>query len=223
MNNQPPKKYRDINVSVNGVTLTGTIQSTDPTIGVVTFAHGVSSSRFSPINRYVADRLTDARIASVLVDLLTPGERALSKQRDFRANMELIASRLLCLIRWIQQDEALKAFPRGIFGTNISSAAALSASLAGKDVVAALVLSNARPDLIKDFLPHVNAPTLLIAGDKDRAQLQRNREIVQTLSNMHELRIISGTTHNSHNPKVLEKIADHARQWFVKQFQSEQS
>ncbi len=221
MNSQPPKKYRDIHVSVNGVMLTGIIQSTEPIKGIVLFAHGVSSSRFSPVNRFVADRLTDMGIASVLIDLLTPGERSLSKQRNFQANIQLIASRLICISKWIQQDETLKEFPQGIFGTNISAAAAISAAIEEKDAVSALVLSNARPDQIKDFLPHVNAPTLLIAGDKDRAQLQLNQEIVQTLGTMHRLEIIEGTTHDTHNPKVLEQIADHARQWFLQQFQSE--
>ena len=221
MNNQSPKKYRDISVSVNGVTLTGTIQLIEPVKGVVTFAHGVSSSRFSPLNRYVADHLTELGLASVLIDLLTPGERSLSKQSVFQANIELIASRLICTLEWIRQDDALGAFPQGIFGTNISAAAALATAVELKEAVTALVLSNARPDQINDLLPRVKAPTLLIAGDKDRAQLQWNREAVQKLGATHKLEIISGTTHDSHNPKVLEQIADHARQWFLRQFQSE--
>jgi predicted alpha/beta-hydrolase family hydrolase len=213
------KKYRDIYVSVNGVTLTGLIQSQEPVKGVVIFSHGVSSSRFSPVNRHVADQLTSGGIASVLIDLLTPGERALAKQQDIPANVQLIASRLLCVIEWIKRDEILGGFPQGIFGTNISAAAALAAAIERSDVVSALVLSNARPDLIKDYLGQVKAPTLLIAGDKDRAQLQWNREAVQQLGSRHQLEIIAGTTHDAQNPKVLEQIAAHAQQWFLKRFE----
>lgn len=219
MNNESLKKYRDIYVSVNGITLTGLIQSIEPVRGVVTFAHGVSSSRFSPINRHVANQLTETGISAVLIDLLTPGERALAKQRDFQANIKLIASRLICTIEWLKRDEALSKIPQGIFGTNISAAAALRAAMECTDDIAALVLSNARPDLIKDLLPKTKAPTLLIAGDKDRAQLQWNREAVQALNSKHRLEIISGTTHDSENPKVLAQIAALARQWFMERFQ----
>jgi putative phosphoribosyl transferase len=219
MTNNSIKKYRDIYVSVNGVTLTGLIQSQDPVKGVVIFSHGVSSSRFSPINRHVADQLTSAGIATVLIDLLTPGERALSKQQDIQSNVQLIASRILCVIEWIKRDETLGGLPQGIFGTNISATAALVAAIERTDVVSALVLSNARPDLIKEYLGQVKAPTLLIAGDKDRAQLQWNQETLQDLGARHQLEIIAGTTHDAQSPKVLEQIAAHAQQWFVQQFE----
>lgn len=219
MTNPSIKKYRDIYVSVNGVTLTGIVQTTEPAKGVVTFSHGVSSSRFSTINRHVADRLTEQGLASVLIDLLTPGERTMSKQRDYRANIDLITSRLLCTIRWIKRDETLQDLPLGIFGTNINATAALTAAIERADTVKALVLSNAKPELIKDLLPQVKAPTLLIAGDKDRAQLQWSREAVQAMGGKHQLEIISGTTHDSQNPNVLEQIAIHARHWFLHCFQ----
>ena len=220
MNSQPSKKYRDIHVSANGVMLTGTIQSTEPIKGVVLFAHGVSSSRFSPVNRYVADRITELGLASVLIDLLTPGERTLSKRHSFQANIELIASRLIRISKWIQEDDLFKEYPLGLFGTNISAAAAMSAAVENKAAITALVLSNTRPELIKDYLPQVDAPTLLIAGDKDRAQIQSNQGVMQTLGANHRLEIISGTTHDTHDPSVLEQIADHAGQWFLQQFQS---
>jgi len=218
MADQSTKKYRDIYVSVNGVTLTGIVQSLEPVKGIVIFAHGLSSSRFSPINRHVANLLTDAGVASVLIDLLTPGERALSKQRGYDANIQLIASRLVCTIEWITHDEALGKFPIGIFGTNMSAAAALAAATERTDCISALALSNAKPELIKNYLQRVKAPTLLISGDKDRAQLQWNRDAIEALDTKHRLEIISGTTHDSHNPKVLEQIAAHTQQWFLQQF-----
>ena len=209
-------KYRDIYVSVNGITLTGIAQSPEQAKSVVLFAHGASGTRFSALNRFVADQLTIAGFATVLMDLLTPGERSLAQQRGLKANIALIASRLICTIDWIKRDAALQQLPLGLFGSNTGATAALAVAIERSVDIGAVVLSNAKPDLIKNYLPLVKAPTLLIAGDKDHAQLQWNRETLPALGEQYQAEAISGSTHDTGNKHILEQIAGHTTQWFAK-------
>ena len=212
----PYEKSAAIYVPVNGVTLTGIVITPEPAIGMVAFAHGVSSSRFSPADRYIAKKLNEAGFATLLIDLLTPGERASSQQRDIKANINLLSSRLVCIIDWIKKEVSLRCLPLGFYGSNVSSTATLVAAKERPEGIETLVLSNARPDLIKEYLSAVKIPVLLIAGDKDRAQLQLNRELVESIQSSHRIEIITGSTHDLENPIVLEQIASQARKWFSK-------
>ena len=56
------------------VTIEGHLRVPDGAAGVVLFAHGSGSSRHSPRNRFVADVLHDAGLATLLLDLLTSEE-----------------------------------------------------------------------------------------------------------------------------------------------------
>jgi len=210
----PLEKSSAIYVPVDGVTLTGIITTPEPVVGIVAFAHGVSSSRFSPANRYIADKLTEAGFATLLIDLLTPGERASSQQRDLNANITILSSRLLRVIDWIKREESLRNLPLGFYGSNISAIAILIAAIERPKEIEALVLCSARSDLLKDYLPVIQAPALLIVGEKDRAQLQLNREILDTIKSAHQIAVISGTTHDLRNQNILEQISVNGLEWF---------
>lgn len=214
MPTMPIEKSSAIYVPVDGVTLTGIITTPEPVSAIVAFAHGVSSSRFSPANRYIANKLTDNGFATLLIDLLTPGERASSQQRDMQANVAILSSRLVRVIDWIKRNKSLRKLPLGVYGSNVSAIAALIAASERPTDIEALVLCNARPDLVKDYLPTIKAPALLIAGDKDRAQLQFNREILESMQSDHHIEIITGTTHDLRDPHILEQIAQQGRGWF---------
>jgi hypothetical protein len=59
--------------------------------GIVVFAHGSGSSRHSPRNRYVAQILNAAGLATLLFDLLAPDEE---RNRANAFAIELLAARL---------------------------------------------------------------------------------------------------------------------------------
>src|SRR3979409_921112 len=80
---------RSVHFPVNSVTIEGDLRIPPEARGIVAFAHGSGSSRFSPRNRYVADVLEQAGLATLLMDLLTPGEEAVGQltrhhRRDIR-------------------------------------------------------------------------------------------------------------------------------------------
>ena len=82
----------EVSIPAGSVTLRGTLELPDDPAGVVLFAHGSGSSRLSPRNRYVAEVLERARLATLLVDLLTAQEEAVDRHdARFRFDIELLS------------------------------------------------------------------------------------------------------------------------------------
>ena len=60
--------------------------------GVVLFAHGSGSGRFSPRNQYVAKEFNKAKIGTLLFDLLTSAEEEEDMvTAEYRFNIPLLA------------------------------------------------------------------------------------------------------------------------------------
>jgi putative phosphoribosyl transferase len=185
-------------------------------LGLVVFAHGSGSSRHSPRNRSVAQALREGRLATLLVDLLTPAE----EQRDlatleFRFDIERLAGRLVDATRWAAAQPGVKADSIGYFGASTGSAAALLAAAHLGARVAAVVSRGGRPDLAGDALPQVTAATLLIVGSDDHPIIELNRRALARLACEKELVIVPGATHLFHEPGTLERVAELAAAWFT--------
>lgn len=204
------------NVIVGEVTLQGDLCIPEKALGVVLFAHGSGSSRFSPRNRYVAGVLQDAGIATFLLDLLTVKEEEIDERTaHLRFDIGLLAKRLSGATDWANQYKDIKGLKIGYFGASTGAAAALVAA-AGRRAVSAVVSRGGRPDLAGDSLPKVTAPTLLIVGGHDYQVITMNQEALVKLNVEKELAIVPGATHLFEEPGALEEAARLARNWFLK-------
>ncbi len=202
-------------VPADGVELEGTLAIPDGVTGVVLFAHGSGSSRHSPRNRYVADVLNGAGLATVLIDLLSAEEEAVdAATAELRFDIGLLARRLGAASDWLAANPTTSSLPLGYFGASTGAAAALVAAAERPDRVGAIVSRGGRPDLAGDALARVRAPTLLIAGGADEQVVALNREAFQKLDVEKELAIVPGATHLFEEPGALEQVAELARQWF---------
>jgi len=183
--------------------------------GLVVFAHGSGSSRFSPRNRYVAGVLQDAGLATLLVDLLTQDEeRRDLRTRELRFDVELLAGRLLGAATWAAEDARTGGLPLGLFGASTGAAAALVAA-ARRPAVRAVVSRGGRPDLAGPALAEVRAPTLLIVGQLDELVLDLNRRAREAMMRaVTDLEVVRGATHLFEERGALEQAADLARDWF---------
>lgn len=182
--------------------------------GLVVFAHGTGSSRFSPRNRFVAQVLRDDGFATLLLDLLTESEEQTDlRTREFRFDVGLLADRVLSALDRMREHEAVLRLPVGLFGASTGAAAALIAA-AGDESVRAVVSRGGRPDLAGDALRDVNAPTLMIVGGRDPRILEANRRASRELAVPHRITVIPGATHLFEEPGALEKVADLAANWF---------
>jgi putative phosphoribosyl transferase len=182
--------------------------------GLVVFAHGTGSSRFSPRNRFVAQVLRDDGFATLLLDLLTESEEQTDlRTREFRFDVGLLADRVLSALDRMREHEAVLGLPVGLFGASTGAAAALIAA-AGDESVRAVVSRGGRPDLAGDALRDVKAPTLMIVGGRDPRILEANRRASRELAVPHRITVIPGATHLFEEPGALEKVADLAANWF---------
>jgi putative phosphoribosyl transferase len=182
--------------------------------GLVIFAHGSGSSRFSSRNRFVAQELVEAGFATLLMDLLTEREDRIDQvTTEFRFDVKLLARRLLAATEWAWQ-RFISPLPIGYFGASTGAAAALIAAAEAGDTIAAVVSRGGRPDLAGDALPRVTAPTLLIVGGDDRPVIGMNREAQAAMRCRTELVIVPGATHLFEEPGALERVAELATGWF---------
>ena len=213
-----PKSPVSINVSIafEDLSLPGFLAVPEQAKGLVVFAHGSGSSRFSQRNRFVAEFLNEAGVATLLFDLLTPEEEDIDQRtREFRFDIDLLTERLIGVIDWVSQNEATAGFSIGLFGASTGAASALGAAAARADKVAAVVSRGGRPDLALPHLAKVKAPTLLIVGGEDTVVIELNQQAAEHLLVEHRLEIVPGATHLFEEAGKLKQAAKLARDWFL--------
>jgi putative phosphoribosyl transferase len=187
--------------------------------GIVLFAHGSGSSRHSTRNRFVAQELQKGGLATLLMDLLTTAEERLDEATEgsLRFDIGLLAGRLETASDWVRANPSTHQLSIGYFGASTGAAAALVAAAAEwRGKVAAVVSRGGRPDLAKEALSVVRAPTLLVVGGDDRVVLELNRQALAKLVCEKRLDIVSGATHLFEEPGALQQVAALAADWFVR-------
>jgi pimeloyl-ACP methyl ester carboxylesterase len=208
---------RLVSIPIGEIALEGDLNIPPRAIGVVVFAHGSGSSRFSSRNRFVASVLEQAGLATLLMDLLTRDEEVVDQlTAHLRFDIELLAERLVAATDWLAAEEDAKHLPIGYFGASTGAAAALVAAAERPEVVRAIVSRGGRPDLAGPALSRVRAPTLLIVGSRDELVIELNRAALKDLRGEKRLEIVPGATHLFEEPGTLEEVARLARDWFVR-------
>ena len=204
---------RSIQIHTDAAQLPGDLIVPGDAGGVVVFAHGSGSSRRSPRNVAVAERLNVAGLATLLFDLLTPAEAA---DRALVFDIELLAARLGAAIVAVRDAADVPAVPLGLFGASTGAAAALVASTFDDANVGAIVSRGGRPDLAGNVLQRVTAPVLLIVGSNDPDVLDLNRAAAERIRAETRVEVVPGATHLFEEPGALEMVSDLATSWFVR-------
>ncbi|MBV9493553.1 MAG: dienelactone hydrolase family protein [Acidobacteria bacterium] len=204
-----------VTVDAAGVALEGNLIVPDGATGVVIFAHGSGSSRFSSRNRFVAEVLREGGIGTLLIDLLTASEEMVdTRTARLRFDIPLLAERVAGTTEWMRaQHPHLRI---GLFGASTGAAAALAAAARLPEAVKAVVSRGGRPDLADDALPRVEAPTLLIVGGEDGPVIGMNEEALARLACTKKLEIVPGAGHLFEERGTLEQAAGLASAWFTR-------
>lgn len=204
-----------VTIPSDGVTIDGNLNIPPSAKGIVIFAHGSGSSRFSPRNTKVAREINKSGIATLLIDLLTQQEETEDiYSGEFRFNIDLLAQRLLNATKWIKTNPTTKNLVVGYFGASTGAAAALVAAAKLPDWVKAVVSRGGRPDLAGTHLSGVKAPTLLIVGGNDLEVLELNMEAKGLMKTKTEIAIVPGATHLFEEPGKLDQVAKLSIEWF---------
>jgi putative phosphoribosyl transferase len=211
-------RERLIYFTAGNVVVSGNLAIPHKARGIVLFAHGSGSSRYSPRNRFVAHALQKQHLATLLFDLLTPEEESIDQlTAQFRFDIGGLAQRLAGATDWIVQHPDTAGLPIGYFGASTGAAAALMAAAQKPDVVAAVVSRGGRPDLAKGALLEVHAPTLFVVGGHDEPVIELNQQALLKLgSEDKKLLIIPDATHLFPEHGALEAVAKAAGEWFTR-------
>ena len=206
-----------VRIPVGGVVVEGNLAVPSGARGIVLFAHGSGSSRFSPRNQHVAKFFNAQKIGTLLFDLLTNEEDQEDiETAEYRFNINLLAERLIGATEWLKKDPDTKNIVFGYFGASTGAAAALIAAAKLPNDIAAVVSRGGRPDLAANYLPRVVAPTLLLVGSLDTVVIELNRQAMEQMSAEKKLVIIPGATHLFEEPGKLEEVAKLSTDWFLR-------
>jgi dienelactone hydrolase len=203
-----------VQIPAAGVLIDGDLRVPARATGLVLFAHGSGSSRFSRRNRQVAEFLETHGFATLLLDLLTRQEEAVDvRTREFRFDVERLGHRVTAAVDWVDTHPEIAGLPVCCFGASTGAAAALIAAAERPDRVQAVVSRGGRPDLAADALPLVKAPTLLIVGGADELVIELNRDAMRWMTAPARLEIVPGATHLFEEPGTLEEVCRLAAAW----------
>jgi putative phosphoribosyl transferase len=207
-------------IPADGTSLEGDLIVPHGAAALAIFAHGSGSSRYSPRNRFVAERLQAAGVATLLMDLLTDIEGGMDETNgEFRFDIGLLARRIDSAASFVKSYPETNSLQIGLFGTSTGAAAALIAAADRPDWFGAVVSRGGRPDLAGDDLTRVRAPTLLIVGERDSPEVLRwNRDALLRLRGPRKLLVVPKAGHLFEEEGALESVADAAARWFADSF-----
>jgi putative phosphoribosyl transferase len=201
-----------VELRVPPIGLAGTLRIPDDVQGLIVFGHGSGSSRLSPRNMKVAEGLNRCGLATLLFDLLTVEEE---EDRANVFNIDLLATRLVDAITWLDREPMTAQLAFGLFGASTGAAAALVAAARLGERVGAIVSRGGRPDLAGHVLDQIRVPTLLIVGGADFGVIELNEQALARLQGPKALEIVPGASHLFPEPGALEAVIDHAARWFT--------
>lgn len=208
----PEKEIKKtIEIKINSIIIQGELTIPQNTSGLVLFAHGSGSSRFSPRNNYVAKILQKNKLATLLVDLLTKKE---DLNYENRFDINLLSERLIKITDWLKENEETKNLKIGYFGASTGAAAAIKAAATEKNNVLAIVSRGGRVDLADKQLTEIKAPILLIVGENDDFVIEANKYAFQKINCKKQLSLIPDASHLFEEPGTLEEVAKQAAEWF---------
>jgi fermentation-respiration switch protein FrsA (DUF1100 family) len=212
---KPLLSSQSVFIPAGGVGLHGDLIVPPSARGIVLFAHGSGSSRYSSRNQFVAAELNRVGLATLLFDLLTEQEEFEERNtRHLRFDIRLLAGRLMTAAKWVIGEPALNELPIGFFGASTGGGAALVAAAELPHQVRAVVSRGGRPDLAGEALDRVRAPTLLIVGGDDEGVIELNSQAYDRLQSPKRMEIVPGATHLFEEPGALETVARLAAEWF---------
>src|SRR5262245_38519053 len=193
---------QQVRVAAGRVVLEGTLGMPAQAPAVVLFGHGSGSGRHSSRNRFVANRLREGGLGTLLIDLLTEREEVIdSRTGHLRFDISLLSDRLVGAIDWLGREPHTSGLPIGLFGASTGAAAALVAAAQRPEQVYAVVSRGGRPDLAAPSLRSVRTPTLLLVGGEDDVVITLNDQALrQLVSADKQLVIVPGAGHLFEEP-----------------------
>jgi predicted phosphoribosyltransferase/alpha-beta hydrolase superfamily lysophospholipase len=198
---------REARARRDGIELAARLRLPGGNAPYVTFVHGLGSSKDSPRNVVIAERLVDEGIATVLFDLNGHGDST----RDRSESLATYVRDLAAVEAWARTQPGIDASRHAIAGSSMGATIALAAVLEGSAAADALVL-RAPPIGAEDYRG-LSTPTLLIVGSRDSLVVDA-REAARVCPAV-ELHVVEGATHLFEEEGTLEEATALTTSWLA--------
>jgi len=206
---------RLVQVAAGALFLDGHLTIPENARGIVLFPYAIENEQRVSYTAGLAWLLNEQGIATLLVDLLTPEEKALDKETGFfRENVNVLHQRIIGIANWLIETPETQNLRICYFGVGVTGAAVLIAAAKRPDAVVTVIATAERLDLARDYLPRVEAPVLLLAGENDSQANESSRLTLEQLRAEKKLETIGGAGHLFEDTSTLEEVARLAIQWF---------
>jgi dienelactone hydrolase len=203
---------RHIEIVRDGVRLAGKLMSPSKSgpFPLVIFVHGLGSSKDSPRNVVIANRLVDAGIATLLFDLSGHGESS----KDLRDGIEAYVADLEAAFAWAKRQGEIDGGLIGIAGSSLGATVAVRALNQGRVTPITMVLR--APPIEPDEYREVRVPSLVLIGSMDPLRFDAERGVAENpeLS----LSIVEGASHLFEESGTLEEALRLTVDWFTSKF-----
>lgn len=200
-----------VRIPTEQVVLNGELTFPDQAHGLVLFVHANGGNGRGPENLQLARSLQAAGLATLLLDLRSNEER---QRLTAPHAVGVLADRLLSATEWVELEAETGQLQLGYFASGAGAGPALVAAAKAGHKVHALVLRGGHPELAREWLSEVVAPTLLLVGQEDRETYQANHDAEGHLHCPHQLTTIPGDGHSYEAAGALEAVQAAAALWF---------
>ena len=185
-NRTPPTTV--VHIAACGASLAGELTIPDGAIGLAVFSRTNANRRSRRDVSRLASALRSRGYATLVFDLLTPGEEMLEMStRGQRGDLALLARRLIDTIDWVATQPAIAALPIGLVGEGAGAPAAFVAARVRANRICAVVSHGQRPDLASPVFGRVLTPALFVVPDDEPATIRANELAFQRLRGVKEL------------------------------------
>ena len=202
-----PVETREARVRRDGVELAVRLRLPGGKAPYVTFVHGLGSSKDSPRNVVIGERLIDEGIGAALFDLSGHGESTPDPEGGIPAYVKDLAA----VDEWAQKQECLDPGRHAIAGSSLGAVVALQAVLQDQVRPAALVLR--APPIEPEEYNGLTVPTLVLVGSLD--PLADDARQAARLCRAIELRVVEGAAHLFEEEGTLEEATAITTAWLV--------
>ncbi len=171
---------RGVCVEAAGARLAGSLYLPPDPRGFVIFASSRDLLRIDRRQVDLSEALNTRGLGTLLFDLVDAADSA-EVERDVGA----LAGRLIGATGWSRKQWGISGLPLGYVGSDLGSAAALSAAAALIPRVRAIASHGGRPDLAGETIAGVQTPTLLLADAEEPVEVGAARTAAAHLSAPH--------------------------------------
>lgn len=206
---------QQVRVPAGALYLEGNLTVPQNARGILLFPYAIEGAQHISYTVGIAKMFHKAGLATLLVELLTPEEKRLDAETAFfRENVDIMQQRIIGIANWLSEDSQTQNLRIGYFGTGVTGAAALVAAVERPDLVIAVISASGRMDLAREYLSKVEAPVLLLVGERDTQGVGANRQALEQLHSDKRLETVTGANSIFEDSNTQAQVAQLVIPWF---------